>query len=73
MHTVVIYCRDCDTYCTLQPIRFLKTKGELKAFLVEEWENLDEETAVNLVNSMPERCQEVIEKRKSHQLLSDEK
>jgi Fe2+ or Zn2+ uptake regulation protein len=43
-------------------LRKPKNLGELEVFLGEEWENIPNSLLINLVNSMPQRCKEVIEK-----------
>ena len=41
--------------------KFPKTKKELKELLIVEWERIEEKTIANLVNSMKNRCELVIE------------
>lgn len=43
-------------------LRGPKNLSELERFLGEEWGNIPNSLIVNLVNSMPQRCREVIEK-----------
>jgi len=43
-------------------LRRPKNLSELELFLKEEWENIPNSTLINLVNSMPRRCRDVIEK-----------
>ena len=43
-------------------LRRPKNLSELELFLGEEWENIPNSLLCNLVNSMPQRCREVIEK-----------
>ena len=43
-------------------LRRPKNLSELELFLKEEWENIPNSTLINLVNSMPQRCRDVIEK-----------
>jgi len=43
-------------------LRRPKNLSELERFLGEEWGNIPNSLIVNLVNSMPQRCREVIEK-----------
>ena len=37
-----------------------KNVSELEIFLCEEWEKIPNNLLINLVNSMPQRCREVI-------------
>ena len=39
-----------------------KNPSELESFLGEEWGKIQNSLLINLVNSMPQRCREVIEK-----------
>jgi hypothetical protein len=39
-----------------------KNLGELECFLGEEWGKIPDSLLINLVNSMSQRCKEVIEK-----------
>ena len=39
-----------------------KNLSELERLLEEEWRKIQNNLLVNLVNSMPQRCREVIEK-----------
>lgn len=43
-------------------LRRPKNLSELELFLGEEWEKIPNNLLINLVNSMPQRCREVIEK-----------
>ena len=43
-------------------MRRLKNLSELERLLKEEWRKIQNSLLVNLVNSMPQRCREVIEK-----------
>lgn len=43
-------------------LRMPKNLSELEQFLEEEWGNIPDSLLINLVNSMPRRCREVIEK-----------
>jgi transposase len=43
-------------------LRRPKNLSELEIFLCEEWEKIPNSLLINLVNSMPQRCREVIDK-----------
>ena len=43
-------------------LRQPKNLTELDRFLGEEWKNIPNSMLINLVNSMPQRCREIIEK-----------
>ena len=40
-----------------------KNLSELEEFLVEEWNNIPDSLLISLVDSMKQRCREVIERR----------
>jgi len=43
-------------------LRQPKNLTELDRFLGEEWKNIPNSMLINFVNSMPQRCRDIIEK-----------